>query len=126
LRRSVGDRNPVTPPQPIAFHPVAAPLTGRFFYPNGEARGLDCRRWYYLWFDPRRNPADNELTACAEEVTAMASRPANKLKVKKPAGKRRKPVPYSQLLKQAARAKPPQRWYDEAANPFKADGRTGT
>jgi hypothetical protein len=55
----------------------------------------------------------------------VASRPAAKVRPAKPARKPKSAASYDRLLKLAARAKPPQRWYDEAANPFKPEPRTG-
>ena len=48
----------------------------------------------------------------------VASRSAAKVKSTKPARKARKSASYDRLLKLAAKSKPPQRWYDEAASPF--------
>ena len=51
----------------------------------------------------------------------VATRSAAKVKSTKPARKPRKAASYDRLLKVAAKSKPPQRWYDEAANPFEPE-----
>ena len=51
----------------------------------------------------------------------MATRSAAKVKSSKPPRKPRKSASYDRLLKLAARSKPPQRWFDEATNPFEPE-----
>ena len=51
----------------------------------------------------------------------MATRSAARAKSTKPAPRSRKAPSYARLLKLSGKSKPPQRWYDEAANPFEPE-----
>ena len=54
----------------------------------------------------------------------MAARSAAKVKSGKPARKPRKSASHDRLLELAAKSKPPQRWFQEPANPFERDNWT--